>query len=65
MYAFSLKGHPKKIFLTFENLLKKKTKKHSLPSASLLTHDDLPLNNLPTTQALIGKGGNSGGGGGV
>ena len=28
-------------------------------------HVDFPLKSLPTTHALIGKGGNSGGGGGV
>ena len=32
--------------------------------ASCLQMDDLPANTLPKAQALIGKAGNSGGGGG-
>ena len=32
--------------------------------ASCLQIDDLPANTLPNAQALIGKAGNSGGGGG-
>ena len=36
-----------------------------IPVAILLIHDDFPAKALPSTHARIGKGGNSGGGGGV
>ena len=44
--------------------VKNKNFKHHSPAAIFATQDDFPLNVLPSTHALIGKGGNSGGDGG-